>query len=115
MYVAIRDPDNRIQVTARSADGVQWREWTELPGGGRTDTSLAGAVANQNAYLIAKGIGDRQPYVNIASSTGTWSGWHGLDNPGATDAAYACAAIGARIYAFSKGVGDHALYFRRTA
>jgi hypothetical protein len=114
LYVLIRDPDNRIQVTARSADASTWTEWTELPGGGRTDTSLAATVANQSAYLIRKGIGDKQPYINVASSTGTWSGWDGFDNPGETDTAYASAGIGSRIYLFSKGIGDHALYVRRT-
>ena len=26
-------------------------------------------------YLFSKGIGDRAPYLNIASETGTWSHW----------------------------------------
>jgi hypothetical protein len=70
--------------------------------------------ASDQLYLFVKGVNDRAPYWNVASSTGTWSLWNGIPNGGTTDAAFAVTNIGERLYLFAKGIDDRQLYMRNT-
>jgi hypothetical protein len=98
----------------RSMEGTEWTDWAELPGAGQSDTTVAAAVAGGECYVFAKGVDNKQPYLNLASDTGTWSGWQSIPIPGTTDVGFGAAAIGARVYLFAKGIQGNKVYVRRS-
>lgn len=115
LYLFIKGlTSNKILAQVRSMEGTQWTEWAELPGGGHTDASIAAVTANNQCYVFVKGIANQEPYLNIASDSGTWSEWVQLPNPGTTDVAFGTAAIDSRVYLFAKGIQDRKIYVRRT-
>jgi hypothetical protein len=113
LYLLMNDvASGNIFVRARLGDG-QWIDWANVPGGGKTDTTVFAIAASEQLYLFARG-GDRVPYWNVASSTGTWSLWRPFPNSGATDGALTGAIINTRIYLAGKGAHDNRFYIRHT-
>lgn len=114
LYLFIKGAtSDKILVQVRAQEGSPWTEWGPLPGDGRTDTSLATAVLGDQCYVFAKGL-HNQPFLNVASDTGTWSGWKVLPNPGTTDVGLCAAVFESRVYLFGKGIEDKKVYFRHT-
>jgi hypothetical protein len=118
----VKNLGGEILVTVRSPEG-SWTDWAAVPGGGMTDVPVCALRADptgSNAgtdpshgdtdqlhdqlYLFSKGIGDRAPYLDIASETGTWSQWQPIHSGGTTDVAFAAAAIRDKLYQAGKEV-----------
>ena len=60
--------------------------WTEVPGGGHTDTAVSATTSNGRLVLAAKGIQSRQVYLNeLAPGGRSWSGWVAIPGGGQTN------------------------------
>lgn len=116
MYVfAIGSNDQRVYGTSalfgQPFDGFG-KGWKPLPEA-TTDAAPAAASLGNRIYVFAKGINDKQVYVNSAvdgqAFDGWGQGWQAV--PGiTTDAAPAAAALGNRLYVFAKSLTDSRIY-----
>jgi hypothetical protein len=97
--------------------GLLTDPWAEVSGGGRTDAAVSAAVVNGRLVLAAKGIEDRQIYLNELSPAGRmWSGWYVVPGGGQTDRTPAVQAFQDELYVIIKGVStDRILVKVRTA
>ncbi len=83
--------------------------WSALPNT-TTDVTPAAAALGNRLYVFAKGIGDKQIYVNSALSRQAFDGSAWAAIPGmTTDVAPAAASLGNRVYVFVKGL-DNRIY-----
>ncbi|HEY3230143.1 MAG TPA: serine hydrolase, partial [Roseiflexaceae bacterium] len=114
IYALVRGiNDKHIYVTSALAgqpfDGFGFG-WTALPNV-MTDVTPAAASLGNRIYVFAKGINDKQIYVNSAldGQALDGNGWSAI--PGVTtDVAPAAASLGNRIYVFAKGINDKQIY-----
>jgi len=77
--------------------------WTEVQGGGTTDTALAAAAFGDRLYLVSRG-GDSRVYINSARQNEPFGGWTEVQGGGTTDTALAAAAFRDRLYLVGKGI-----------
>jgi CubicO group peptidase (beta-lactamase class C family) len=112
---AIGTNDQRLYVTsalfAQPFDGFS-KGWTALPDA-TTDASPAAASLGNRIYVFAKGVNDKQVYVNSAVDGQAFDGWnHGWQVVSGitTNTAPAAAALGNRLYVFAKSNTDNRIY-----
>jgi hypothetical protein len=77
--------------------------WTEVQGGGTTDTALAAAAFGDRLYIVSRG-GDSRVYINSARQNEPFGGWTEVQGGGTTDTALAAAAFRDRLYVVGKGI-----------
>jgi hypothetical protein len=81
--------------------------WTEVPGGGHTDTAVSAATANGRLVLAAKGIQSRQVYLNeLAPGGRSWSGWVAMPGGAQTNVSPALASFQDELYVLIKDLGS---------
>ncbi|HMG76775.1 MAG TPA: hypothetical protein VK582_25095 [Pyrinomonadaceae bacterium] len=81
--------------------------WTEVPGGGHTDTAVSVTTSNGRLVLAAKGIQSRQVYLNeLAPGGRSWSGWVAVPGGGQTNVSPAVASFQDELYVLIKDVGS---------
>ena len=88
----------------------QAAQWTEVPGEGTTDVSVAAVTFKKTLYLFSKGIGDNRIYVNASGDGTNWTGAKAFPSGGTTDVTPAAAVLNDTLYLFGKGIGDKRIY-----
>jgi hypothetical protein len=82
--------------------------WTEVQGGGTTDTALAAAAFGDRLYIVSRGL-DNRVYINSARQNQPFDGWTEVQGGGTTDTALAAGAFSDRLYVVSRGL-DNRVY-----
>jgi hypothetical protein len=81
--------------------------WSEVPGGGHTDTAVSATTSNGRLVLAAKGIQSRQVYLNeLAPGGRSWSGWVTVPGGGQTNVSPAMASFQDELYVLIKDLGS---------
>jgi hypothetical protein len=82
-----------------------WSDWSEVPGGGATDSALGSVMFNGQLYLFAKGLGPAI-FVNSTADGTSWTGWSEVPGGGLTDQALSPVVFNGQLYLFAKGLGN---------
>jgi hypothetical protein len=103
LYVFVRGVNNAVYYKTFT---TFWSNWVEIPGSGRTSSSLGGTVIDGVLNLVVRGV-DQKVYIVLRGVDGQWSPWMELPGNGLTLAGpVTCAADGAQLLAL-RGTDNH--------